>query len=315
MNMGSRKRVVAAIAAMMIGSGGMVFPAVAAESELVLEVPGFADFLTVDRDSVWTTNAGRVERWSKQGKLAEVAMTHPCGTMAMAAGALWVADCEDRTLNRIDVETARKVAAIPTGIASPDGELNVVAGAGSVWVASDAEGVVARVDPASNRVIASVRVDPGSSYLAFGFGSLWVVSASRQTLQKVDPETNVVVARTKLGRQPGFLAAGEGAVWVQEQGDGTVVRVDPATGDISGRVKVDESLVYGDIDTGGGKIWLRTTLGQTFAVIDPLSMEVRARVGTASGSGALRYTPEGVWTTAHDVHTLTWWSDPAAIGN
>ncbi len=35
----------------------------------------------------------------------------------------------------------------------------------------------------------------------------------------------------------------------------------------------------------------------------------------AAGSGALRYTSDGIWTSAHDVHTLSWWADPAAIGN
>jgi streptogramin lyase len=287
----------------------------AVPDELVISVPGFADFIAVDGDTVWVTNRGRVERWSKTEKLADVAMAHPCGAMAIDAGSLWVADCKDRTLNRIDLATAKVTAVIATGIAHPDGELNVVAGAGSIWVASDAKGMVARVDPASNSVTASVPVAADSSYLAFGFGSLWVVSGARQTVQKVDPATNSVVKTTKLGGQPGFLAAGEGAVWVQEQSDGTVARIDPATGDVSGRVQVDPSLKYGDIDTGGGKVWLRTTAGQAFVVIDPVSLAIRARVGKAAGSGALRYTPAGVWTSAHDVHTLSWWSDPASIGN
>jgi len=80
-------------------------------------VPGFADFLVVDGDGVWATNKGRVERWSQQGKQAEVAMTRPCGGMAMAEGSLWVADCKDGTLNRIDLQTAKLIVAIPTGIA------------------------------------------------------------------------------------------------------------------------------------------------------------------------------------------------------
>lgn len=116
-------------------------------------------------------------------------------------------------------------------------------------------------------------------------------------------------------REPGFLVAGEGAVWVQEQGDGTLARIDPETGEPSGRVKIDETLKYGDIDAGGGKVWLRTTAGQTFVVIDPKTLVVRARVGRESGSGALRYTPRGVWTTSHDVHTLSWWKEPARIGS
>lgn len=278
-------------------------------------MPGFADFLAVDGATVWVTNNGRVERWSMQKKRAEVTMSHPCGAMAIAAGSLWVADCQERTLNRIDLKTAIMSAVIATGIASPDGELNVVAGAGSVWVASDAKGVVVRVDQTTNRVTASVRVDPGSCYLAFGYGSLWAVSATTQVLQKIDPITNAVVKRTKLGRQPGFLAAGEGAVWVQEQADGTVARINPTSGRISGRIKVDKTLNYGDIDTGGGKVWLRTTLGQTFVVIDPSSLVVLARIGKAYGSGALRYTPTGVWTTAHDLQILSRWLNPETIGN
>lgn len=276
--------------------------------EQTLSVPGFADFLAVDEQSVWATNKGRVERWSRQGKLAEVAMAGPCGAMAVAAGSLWVADCKDHALNRIDMRAARTVAVIPTGVANPDGELNVVAGAGSIWLPSDDAGMIARIDPATNQVTVSVRVDPGTYYLAFGFGSLWAVSSKSRSVQRIDPETNSVVKRTKLGKQPGFLAAGEGAVWVQEQGDGTVARIDPRTGEVSGRVKVGETLLYGDIDAGGGKVWLRTTAGQTFVVIDPTSLEILARVGKPSGSGALRYAETGLWTTAHDLHTMSWWS-------
>ena len=276
--------------------------------EQVLSVPGFADFLAVDGDSVWATNKGRVERWSRGGKLAEVAMTRPCGAMAIAAGSLWVADCKERTLNRIDLATAKLVAAIPTGIANPLGELNVVAGAGSVWVASDNAGKIARIDPADNRVVASVAVDPGTHYLAFGLGALWAVSSGRQSLQRIDPATNQVTGRTTLGKQPGFLAAGEGAVWVQEQGDGTLARIDPATVQVSGRVKVGADLLYGDIDTGGGAVWLRTTADQTFVTIDPVSLAIRGRLGKPSGSGALRFAGTGLWTSAHDVHTLSWWS-------
>ena len=300
---------------MAIGAGFAATPAAAsAPEERVLTVPGFADFLAVDGSSVWATNRGRVERWSKKGKLAEVVMTHPCGAMAVAFGSLWVADCKERTLNRIDLKTAQKTAVIATGIANPKGELNVVAGAGSIWVATDDAGLIARIDPATNAIAATIQVDPSTYYLAFGLGSLWAVSAVHQSLQKIDPRTNQVVTRTALGREPGFLVAGEGAVWVQEQGDGTLARIDPETGTVSGRVKVDETLKYGDIDAGGGKIWLRTTAGQTFVVIDPGTLAIKARVGAATGSGALRYTPKRIWTTSHDVHTLSWWKKPAKIG-
>jgi DNA-binding beta-propeller fold protein YncE len=289
--------------------------AVLAQQAQVITVPGFADFLVVDGNTVWATNRGRVERWSRHGLKAQVAMTRPCGAMAIAAGSLWVADCREGTINRIDLRSAKLLASIATGIADRSGELNVVAGAGSIWVASDAKGVISRVDPATNQVIATIAVDPGTSYLAFGLGSLWAVSGSRQSIQRIDPATNAVAKTTALGRAPGFLVAGEGAVWVQEQGDGTVARIDPASGEVTGRVKVGASLKWGDIDAGGGKVWLRTTEDQVFAVINPATMAITARVGKPAGSGALRYTPTGIWTTAHDQHTLSWWPRPASIGN
>ena len=303
-------------AAALIGCSIAMTPAfAAAPAEQVIPVPGFADFLAVDGDTVWATNVGRVERWSRDGKRATVAMAHPCGALTIAFESLWVADCKDLTLTRIDLKTARITAVIATGIANPKGELNVVAGAGSIWVASDAKGAIARVDPATNAVAATIKTNPDSFYLTFGMGALWAASGTQQSVQKIDPATNSVVTTTALGREPGFLAAGEGSVWVQEQGDGTVARIDPATGAVSGRVKVDETLKYGDIDTGGGKVWLRTTAGQTFVVIDPASLAITARMGKAAGSGALRYTPTGVWTTAHDAHTMSWWAKPATIGN
>jgi DNA-binding beta-propeller fold protein YncE len=286
----------------------------AAPGETVIEVPGNADFLAIDGTTVWATNKGRVERWSKAGKLAEVLLDGACGAMTISNGALWVADCKAKTVNRIDIRANRVVAVISTGLASPDGEMNLVSGAGSIWVASDRAGVIARIDPATNRVIASIKVEPGACYLAFGEGALWAVSAQRQTVQKIDPKSNSAVLTTKLGKSPGFLAVGEGGVWVQEQGDGTVARIDPASGAVTGRVKVDATLQWGDIDTGGGKVWLRTTAGQSFVVLDPKSLAILARVGRPVGSGALRYTPGGIWTSAHDVHSLTWWEDPATIG-
>ena len=247
-------------------------------AENVIDVPGFADFLQVDGDTVWTTNDGRVEQWSKTEKLASVAIPRPCGTMAMESGSLWVGNCDGCELYRIGPETAQVLATIPAGIGR-SGEQNEVA--------------------------------PGTTFLAFGFDALWAVSGTGGTLQRVDPATNAVTDTIQLGDTPGFLVAGEGAVWVQEQGDGTVARIDPETREVAGRTLVGDNLKWGDIDTGDGKVWLRTTDDQTFVVIDAATAEILGRVGRPEGSGALRYTPDGIWTSAHDVHSLTWWTSEA----
>lgn len=279
--------------------------------ETALKVPGFADFIAIDGDTAWVTNDGRVEQWSTTEKVASFAVPRPCGTMAIAEGSLWVANCKGAEIYRINLDTATLEATIATGLANPKGETNVVAGAGSVWVASDPEGKVARIDPATNAVIATIPVAPETWYLTFGFDAIWAVSSEGKLLQKIDPATNTVVGTVALGDTPGFLAAGEGAVWVQEQGDGTVAKVDPAGLSVVGRTKVGDNLKWGDIDAAGGAVWLRTTDDQTMVVIDPATLAIRARMGKAVGSGALRWTPKGVWTSAHDNQTLSWWSAPA----
>lgn len=289
------------------------FPAAGAPSPppQVLTVPDFGDFLVVDGDTVWMTNRSRLEHWGRGGLIAKVPMARPCGAMALTAGAVWVADCVAGAVHRVDTASATITATVATGIADKSGELNVVAGAGAVWVASAAAGEVARIDPATARITARIAANPGTSYLSFGHGALWAVSAPTATLQRIDPNRNAVVARIALGKQPGFLAAGEGAVWVQEQGDGTLARISPASNAVTGRVKVGANLKYGDIDTGDGKVWLRTTDDQEYAVIDAVSLAILARVGRPVGSGALRWTPAGVWTSAHDIKTLKWWPAPA----
>lgn len=288
---------------------GLSTPTLASQLvEKELAAPGFVDFLVVDGETVWTTNQGRVERWSTEGKVAAVEMPRPCGTMALAFGSLWVANCKGGEVYRIDPETARVVTTVPVGL-GPSGELNVVAGAGHIWAPNEMAGTIAKIDPATNAVVATIDVTPSTSYLAFGFDAVWAASGKGGTLQRIDPATDAVTHTITLGNTPGFLAAGEGAVWIQEQGDGTVARIDPAAVAVTGRIKVGDNLKWGDIDTGDGKVWLRTTDDQTFAVIDAQSLEVVARLGKPVGSGAIRYTPAGIWTSAHDVESLSWWSE------
>lgn len=282
----------------------------------VIAVPGFANFAEIDPkdDTVWVNNQSRVEHWSTKGKLGQIVMGKPCGAMVIVGRDLWAADCSNGTLNRIDTTSLKITATIQTGLASP-GEFNVAYGAGSLWVPSDTKGVISRVDPKTLKVIATITVDPDTWYLVFGYGMLWAASNTRGSLQRIDPATNTVTHRTATGSEPGFLAAGEGGVWVQEQGDGTVARVDPASGEVNGRVKIGEKLKWGEVTAGGGKIWLRTTEEQMFVVIDPKTLAIRARIGSQIGSGALRYTDAGLWTTEHDIDTMTWWPHPETIGN
>lgn len=276
-----------------------------------LKIPGSADFIALEGNDAWVTNEGRVEklRAGSPKPVASVPIAEPCGAMAIDFGALWVVDCRDRTLVRVDLKSHRVVAVIPTGVADPKGELSVAAGAGSVWLLTDPTGVLSRVDPATNRVIARIRVQAHSFAAVFGFGSVWIAAAAdgsqdgAGSVQRIDPRSNSVVATLPVGPGPRFLAAGAGGVWTLNQGDGTVSRVDPDTNRLATTIPAEVPGPGGDIAVGAGRVWVRATR-TALSVIDPATNRITARYGPACGSGAVRATGQVVWVSAHDIQTV-----------
>jgi len=274
------------------------------------------DFLVADGTAVWVTNRGRIEKLDADhdGPIATVAIPSPCGVMATGFGAVWVANCGDASVYRVDSRTMAVTALIPTGLADPEGELSLAAGAGSIWVLTDRLGVLSRIDPATNQVVAQIAVAPDSYAAAFGFDSVWVTntgapsSVHSGSVQRIDPRTNDVVATTLVGPTPRFLDAGEGGVWALNQGDGSVSRIDPATNQVVARITVPGADGDGgDICTGAGRVWVRATK-TLLSVIDPATNTVIEQFGPPAGSGAVRVAGDHVWVSAHDVQTV--WAIP-----
>jgi virginiamycin B lyase len=283
-----------------------------------LVVPGSADFFVADDDAVWITNRGRIEKLDAghDGPVATVAVPSPCGVMAQGFGSVWVANCDDASIYRVDSRTHAVTAVIPAGLADPEGELSLAAGAGSVWVLSDRAGVLSRIDPATNEVVARIAVAPYSYGAAFGFGSVWITNSGKPassragTVQRIDPRNNEVVATIAVGPTPWFLGAGEGGVWTLNQGDGSVSRIDPATNAVVATIMVpDADGDGGDIATGAGRVWVRATKA-LLTVIDPATNIVTEQFGPPAGSGAVRVAGNYVWISAHDVQTV--WAIPVS---
>lgn len=276
-----------------------------------LNLPGFADFIVLDGDDAWVTNQGRVEKLTAGSPkpIAAVQVKEPCGAMAIDFGSLWVVNCHDRTLVRVDLKSHRVLAAIPTGVADPGGELSVATGAGSVWLLTDAAGVLSRVDPLTNRVVARIPVQAHSFAAVFGFGSVWIAAASGGTqtgagsVQRIDPRSNRVLATIPVGPGPRFLAAGAAGVWTLNQGDGTVSRVSPDTNRLAATIPTEVPGPGGDIAVGAGRLWVRATR-TALSVIDPATNHITRRYGPPSGSGAVRANERIVWVTAHDSQTV-----------
>src|SRR5215471_12296875 len=60
--------------------------------------------------------------------------------------------------------------------------------------------------------------------------AVWVSNGPKNTIHRLNPATNQVVAAIKVGKRPcSGLAAGFGSIWVPNCGDQTLSRVDIAT--------------------------------------------------------------------------------------
>src|SRR5262249_7881897 len=132
----------------------------------------------------------------------------PCSGLAIGFGSLWVPNCGDHTLVRVDLKTGAIQATIHTPIADSQGGIAGAAGSGSMMLAS--QGTLARFDPDTNRVVAHIALPAGSFVPAFGEGGLWVTSTEGGSVTRVDPKTNLPVETIKVGKRPRFLSVGEG---------------------------------------------------------------------------------------------------------
>jgi YVTN family beta-propeller protein len=294
----------------MYGQSSEAVTPIAQRAVATLKLPGFADFLVADGDAVWTTNQGRVEKLQRDHPrpVATVLVPDPCGAMEIGFGALWVANCRDASLYRIDLKATRVTAVIPTGLADPKGELSLAVGAGSVWLLTDQGGVLSRVDPQTNRVSAQIKVAPYSYAAVFGFGTVWITNTGTADsgngfVQRINPSTNRVVATIPVGPTPHFLAAGEGGVWTLNQGDGSVSRIDPLSNTVVATVAAGVEGPGGDIATGAGAVWVRAEK-VLLSVIRPATNRVVERLGPPAGSGAVRVAGNYIWVTAHDIQTI-----------
>src|SRR5439155_5250304 len=103
-----------------------------------------------------------------------------CARVGIGYGSVWIPDCSDSVIARIDPRTDRIIHTFP--LASPPNDRCIAVGEGGVWIVSDPSGTLVRIDPANDRVAATVHLDPGASCADLGFGSVWVSS----------PNTNLV---------------------------------------------------------------------------------------------------------------------------
>src|SRR5581483_9582450 len=134
--------------------------------------------------------------------------------VAVGAGAVWVANADDGTVDRLDPKTGRIVRTIGIGADIND----VATGFDSVWVADGNDGTVTRIDPSVNQVEQTIAPSPRAAlaadpvfFVATDDRYVWATRGAE--LLRIDPATNAVTGRLRLGAA-NALATGGGFVWL-----------------------------------------------------------------------------------------------------
>lgn len=280
--------------------------------DAVFEVGGSPDWLAVD-EHVWVSNAPKNSVMRLDPKSNSVAATievgkEPGAGLAAGFGSLWVPNCGDSTLSRVDLSTGKVSATFPMNFADSEG--GIATGAGSVWVLIDARSTLARIDPSNDKIVAELRVASGSAAVAFGEKSVFVTSPKENLLTRIDPQTNLVVETIKVGPAPRFLAVGMGAVWTLNQGDGSISRVDLATNKVVATIQAGIPGGGGEIACGEGSVWA-TSFDYPITRIDPATNSVVQQF-FGPGGDSIRVGLGSVWLSNLRAGNV-WRIDPRRI--
>lgn len=294
-----------------VSTPGVRIPIARLTPSAVYAVPGQPDWMAIDKQ-VWVSNEPR-NTVSRLDPASDAVTTFtvgkaPCSGLAAAFGTLWVPNCGDSTVTRLDLTDGTVKATFPVTIADSEG--GVAAGAGSFWILTDKTGTLARVDPATNTVVAKIAVAPGSYAAAFGGNAVWVTSSETNVLTRVNAQTNAIEATIPVGPKPRFLTVGEGSVWTLNQGDGSITRIDMRTNAVVATIEAGIPGGGGEISAGEGSIWV-TVFEYPITRIDPSTNRV-AQQFFGAGGDSIRAGSGWVWLTNIRAGTV-WRLDPKQV--
>ena len=290
---------------------GVRIPITKLKPDAVYEFAGAPDWMAIDKE-VWVSNSPKnsVARLDPKSSVATVFTvgSHPCSGLAAGFGSVWVPNCGDSTITRLDLTDGKAQATFPMTIADSEG--GVAVGAGSFWILTDTKGTLARIDPATNKIVAEIYVAPGSFAVAFGENAVWVTSHEKSTLTRINAQTNVIEHTIPVGPRPRFLTVGEGGVWTLNQGDGSISRVDPKTNKVVATIEAGIPGGGGEISAGEGSVWA-TSFEYPLTRIDPATNKV-AQQFFGEGGDSIRVGLGFVWLTNIRAGNI-WRIDPKRV--
>ncbi len=159
---------------------------------------------------------------------------------------------------------------------------------------------------ASLKPSATIKVGGTADWVLVSEDAVWIASTKPYSVQRIDPATNQIVARVRLsGEACSGLAVGFGSVWVPICGKKpSLARVDARTNKVSTILPIGPAGAEGGITASADSIWMVTDKKGTLSRIDPATNTVRQRISIPVGYYNPLFNDGVVWITGFDAHIL-----------
>ena len=168
----------------------------------------------------------------------------------------------------------------------------------AVWVASTKPFALVRIDPATNKIVARIKI-PGEacSGLASGFGSIWApIRGKKPVLVRIAAAKNAISAIlpiTPAGPEGG-IAASDDSVWLATDANGTRVRIDPSTNSVRQRISIPPGS-YNPIFSNG-IVWITGIEKNVVTAVDANSGKVLEPIPVGPKPRFLTAGAGSIWT-------------------
>jgi virginiamycin B lyase len=168
----------------------------------------------------------------------------------------------------------------------------------AIWVASTKPYAVLRIDPATNKIVATVKVSgEACSGLAFGFGSIWVpICGEKPELVRIDGAKNTVSSTLPIApaAPEGGIATSEDSVWMVTDKNGTLNRIDPSTNGVRQRISIPPGS-YNPVFSNG-IVWITGVESSVLTAVDADSGKVLESVAVGLKPRFLAAGGGSIWT-------------------
>ena len=195
-------------------------------------------------------------------------------------------------------------------IAVPVGPAWLETGFDTVWLTKIKSKTVFRIDPATNKIVARIRVGSNPELgIGMGFGFAWVPDTKDRTVTQIDPQTNKIVRVIPVSipdDSEGSIGVGEGGIWVltNEGGtdSGTLSRIDPTSGHVIANIPVKPKSHAATV--AFGSVWVTSTGSGSVLRVDPKTNAVVAEIPVHAGPRFLAGGEGSLWVLSQSDGTL-----------